>query len=671
MTSEFKDSNTKQDGGTGFWGKPLVDNKTTEDDYLADAEESQVEQEPLRHTLPKISPSEHMEQLPQIDEAQTTSVEESGTEESKGTESSVFVPVPEVVSEFQTDTRAGSVPSWLVGSHEDVDSEFEIDFSTEGEIDELESTESLPRLDEESNPVAGITEVHQALSWDDDPSEAESNKLAKIFSRFGSKKAPVYEGESSVYDEGDELGKSKWSKRLRIAVIAASVVVACGVVYALGVQRFSNRILPRTYVCDLDISGLTEEEALKALEEDTASYTCVLKAGKFEGKVSGGDIGIKRNEKRIAKAAINSGSAYEWPLALFANKQVDVDQAVTFDEASLANKINEVVDDYNRKAVTSNDIEIVFNEESGLYELKGTASGKAVMPDKVDKKAKECVKAFGSTCEMDTKDVVKKASVQDIPDYARVVERANRVRTTDIPITVNGETVITSDAGQNAAWVTIGDGPSVVVNEESIRWWAEAAVQYSVYHTDEWNYYYLDQDAFAQQLIERMANGVVDPFEAPCIEERSREGQSRDYAYERGGWNSEMGRYIDVDLEAQFARLFDENGQVIWESATVTGNMYEGHSTVTGTFQIYSMEQGVVLVGFDYNNDGQPDYESYVNYWMPFYGGFGLHDATWRGAFGGDLYAYDGSHGCVNLPYYKAQELYSLTFVGETVYVHW
>jgi lipoprotein-anchoring transpeptidase ErfK/SrfK len=155
------------------------------------------------------------------------------------------------------------------------------------------------------------------------------------------------------------------------------------------------------------------------------------------------------------------------------------------------------------------------------------------------------------------------------------------------------------------------------------------------------------------------------------IDELRTEGASREAAYQHGGWDSSMGRYIDVDLDAQFARLFDNNGEVIWESAFVSGDTYEGHSTVTGLFTIYSMQTNAVLVGMDYDNDGNPDYESFVNYWMPFYGGYGLHDATWRSHFGGDYFAYDGSHGCVNLPYSKAAELYSMTYVGEQVYVHW
>ena len=44
---------------------------------------------------------------------------------------------------------------------------------------------------------------------------------------------------------------------------------------------------------------------------------------------------------------------------------------------------------------------------------------------------------------------------------------------------------------------------------------------------------------------------------------------------------------------------------------------------------------------------------------MPFYGNYGMHDAPWRGAFGGRIYRGNGSHGCVNMPVWAARELYN------------
>ena len=67
-------------------------------------------------------------------------------------------------------------------------------------------------------------------------------------------------------------------------------------------------------------------------------------------------------------------------------------------------------------------------------------------------------------------------------------------------------------------------------------------------------------------------------------------------------------------------------------------------------------------------------YNAHVDYWMPFdttYG-VGLHDADWRSEFGGSIYRYDGSHGCVNLPPGFARRLYNNKYVtpGLPVIVH-
>ena len=96
------------------------------------------------------------------------------------------------------------------------------------------------------------------------------------------------------------------------------------------------------------------------------------------------------------------------------------------------------------------------------------------------------------------------------------------------------------------------------------------------------------------------------------------------------------------------------------------------HETPTGTFYLESKQTNQTLVGADLDGDQQPDYESFVYFWMPFLNyDYGLHDATWRSEFGGDIREWYGSHGCVNLPYDKAAELFQLVNVGDTVYIHY
>ncbi len=122
------------------------------------------------------------------------------------------------------------------------------------------------------------------------------------------------------------------------------------------------------------------------------------------------------------------------------------------------------------------------------------------------------------------------------------------------------------------------------------------------------------------------------------------------------------GRYIEINLTIQHLWVW-ENHAVIYESPLTSGAVGVGLGTVTGMFQIYSKKTDTHLVGRDYSVP--------VKYWMPFYLGYGLHDAVWRqGVFGGQDYIYNGSHGCVNLPDATAAWIYGWADVGTTVYVH-
>ena len=124
---------------------------------------------------------------------------------------------------------------------------------------------------------------------------------------------------------------------------------------------------------------------------------------------------------------------------------------------------------------------------------------------------------------------------------------------------------------------------------------------------------------------------------------------------------------VEVDITNQMMYCYINN-ELRVASPCVTGRPSGGRATTPGTWRINSKERNRYLQG--YNSDGSR-YKSWVNYWMPFHGGQGLHDARWRGAFGGEIYKSSGSHGCVNLPVDIAPLLYNTVWVGMPVIVHY
>ena len=120
--------------------------------------------------------------------------------------------------------------------------------------------------------------------------------------------------------------------------------------------------------------------------------------------------------------------------------------------------------------------------------------------------------------------------------------------------------------------------------------------------------------------------------------------------------------YVEVDLTGQHVFLV-QDGQVVWDAPCVTGSVARGTITPPGIFSLKYKERNRVLRGAK-RADGSYEYESPVSYWMPFNGGIGLHDANWRGNFGGTIYQRSGSHGCVNLPPSKVPALYDMVYPG-------
>lgn len=107
--------------------------------------------------------------------------------------------------------------------------------------------------------------------------------------------------------------------------------------------------------------------------------------------------------------------------------------------------------------------------------------------------------------------------------------------------------------------------------------------------------------------------------------------------------------YVEINITKQHL-WFYKNGKLLVQSNIVSGNPTKGYQTVLGTYALNYKQENVVLKG--------EDYETNVDYWMPFFGNIGIHDARWRYTFGKEIYKQAGSHGCVNVPPYVAKIIF-------------
>lgn len=152
------------------------------------------------------------------------------------------------------------------------------------------------------------------------------------------------------------------------------------------------------------------------------------------------------------------------------------------------------------------------------------------------------------------------------------------------------------------------------------------------------------------ELIALIKQGVIKMDREPVYKQK---------AFERGA--SDIGNtYVEVNMSEQKMWFYKE-GELIVSTDIVTGNMAKGHDTPTVVGYIYNKVRNTKLVG--------TGYEAFVNYWMKVYGSIGIHDASWRRKFGGNIYTTNGSHGCINTPYDKVKIIFDNIEIGTPVII--
>ena len=159
----------------------------------------------------------------------------------------------------------------------------------------------------------------------------------------------------------------------------------------------------------------------------------------------------------------------------------------------------------------------------------------------------------------------------------------------------------------------------------------------------------MDQKAEVAYLMEAVKQGTEEEH-VPAYLQRA-------YA---DGENDIGSTYIEVDMSNQ-TMYYYQGGKIAVETPVVTGNTSLGRGTPEKVCYVYFKQRNRVLHG--------EDYDTPVSYWIAVNGAIGIHDANWRGKFGGTIYKSNGSHGCINTPTSAVSELYELVEVGTPVII--
>ena len=503
--------------------------------------------------------------------------------------------------------------------------------------------------------------------------------------------ASTMESVAAYTETAIEDHRKKRESKRRAQIVAAVVIAFVAAVYFGGAAWFSGHFLPHSEIGGYDISGMSVDEATALFDQASGDYKLKVEGEGLDFEVSSDDTGLRIDSAKVAQKAIEQNAFWTWPAHFVKSDVQDLTDAmqVTFDEKGFAKFVNKKVKKLNKKASDPTPATIAYDKKSDGFVIVPEELGTKLDSDAVLAKVEEAAFQMETSVEIGEDELLRPDVLQDDERLAKAVDTANSYLGADVQLVLGGKDWQKVDGKLISSWIKLNKDVVPVLDDQAVRDWAGARVSETntvgahrefttprgdAVSVDGGSYgWQVDYEPFLEQLKAAIDEHTVGELEVPCV-------QTAASVPDKGGVDFGT-RYIDVNLSAQHAVFYDGK-DVLWEADFISGSPDGEHNTPTGTYMVNLKESPSTLVGEmtpvtvgkgkNQTVEFQPEYETEVQYWMPFVGNaVGFHDATWQPGFGGSMYMDGyGSHGCVNLSYGDAEALYGIVESGTPVIVH-
>lgn len=439
------------------------------------------------------------------------------------------------------------------------------------------------------------------------------------------------------------------SKGLIFPIIAlVIVIIILPISYiCFNAAQYETHFFPNTCVNGVDVSGMDAATAKAALQTAIDSYSILIKArDRADESISGAEVGLSMVFDDTFDSALLNQNSSLWFLNLFKSTDYTMQTMCSVDD-ELFDKAADRLSCFDRASSASpTNATISSYSDAGYTVVDGEPGNIIVDKDGVKECIKEAILSLDESVDIDYEGntFYLRPAIDAADDrLSAVIDTLNtytktRLHYTDTDITLAGDTIST--------WLSMDDTYNVLVDEEGIKGYvAEVAktvdtsgkaktlkTSYGKTVTVTGGSYgwKVNQEAEAAKLSEEIKTGEEIERELE-YEQKAASHTEPDYG----------NTYVEINLTAQHLYYY-KNGSLVIESDFVSGNLARGFGTPGGAYALAYKQRNAVLRG--------QGYASPVSYWMPFNRGIGLHDANWRGSFGGSIYKTNGSHGCINLP---------------------
>ena len=430
----------------------------------------------------------------------------------------------------------------------------------------------------------------------------------------------------------------------------------------------TNKFHKYTYINNIDVSGLTIEKAKNKITSDWNSNKVVISYNNVSEIIDLNEINLKYNlDKKLNN--IKDNLSYVERLKYFFHLKNKYNIKM---EVKQSEKLTEKVKQLNLcnnadKELTKNAyIDLSTNEFKVIPEKIGTE----IDPKLVEKYVIKNINTGNFEFELKDKDIIKQPEITTTSQ--EIKNELNYYKTNlsyVIEYDIDNDKIILTPEQLNS--MVKYDKDKVQYNNKKIKKFVSGLA-------DKYNQYYktynfktsygstiqvqgvtygrlLDEDAEIKYLKKALKNKKSETHNCNW-------SQNIYSNYSNDGIGDS---YIEVSISGQHVWCY-KNGECVVSCDCVSG--IPGHDTYRGVFTVQWVSGPMTLKG---ENDDGSKYESKVNCFIPFYGGQGLHGSNnWRSSWGGNIYKYNGSHGCVNCPDWAAWEMHNIVEAGYPVVIY-
>lgn len=426
---------------------------------------------------------------------------------------------------------------------------------------------------------------------------------------------------------------------------------------------FMERFFPGSRINGVDCGWKTPEETEELLlaQADTTELTLLERGGAKE-VVSMADLGGKYQIRHQVELAKRKQNGFLWPAVLMYRYSYSVVLDTVFEQTTFESALREL--NCMKEQTAPENARVVFTDTG--YQVQKESLGNTLVEERFFRAVEKAFSSMKKELDLDAAGCyLEPERYSDSKEIQKVTDQLDLWLASQITYEIGEEPQVIG-VEQLQEWIDLSEN-TAQLRPEAIRAYIDhladtydaestkrvfyGTLQGRVVLTDKKHKWYIDREKETQALL-------------ACIQEGGTICREPYYLVPAGSYmGSEIGdTYVEVDMTAQRLWVY-ENGQMVIETDVVTGNVKRGNSTPGILAYVYAKQKDRILRG--------EGYASYVKYWMPFYRGYGLHDANWRASFGGEIYKTNGSHGCVNIPRDIMAQIYDVVEKGTPVVTYY